>query len=222
MGATRGQARGRACSCRTRKPSRSSPSWPMCWMATTCAMQSAPPGRCSGTAWALRPALPTPALSTWTVSTGAWPNGPAPGPTAETLQGCRQADRLHRMQIQHRRAERPASWRDGAVLRRCWGEARRCRRATLPLGGRLAGAPRCWVGPADRAHHACALGAVLCAVREASIAGVARPVMPFPLPCRRCREWRVTSSGPGRCPPHSPAPARPPPAHRGRSGWCGA
>ena len=142
---------------------------------------------------------------------------PRPSKAAAKLTGSTD------MQIQHRRAERPASWRHCAV-------------PACAAGARLAfagGPPSPWTGgwlvrqdaglvPLDRAHDACALGAVLCAVREASIAGVARPVMPFPLPYRRCRGRRVTSSGPGRCLPHSRPPARPPRARRGRSGWCGA
>ena len=50
---------------------------------------------CSATAWAPRPALPTPALSTWPASTGGWLTGLAPGPTGETLRCCRRTDRLH-------------------------------------------------------------------------------------------------------------------------------
>jgi hypothetical protein len=69
MGRT-GRARGPACCCRTKKRCRSSPCWPTCWRATTCAMRSARLGRCSATVWAPRPALLIPTRSTWPAFTG--------------------------------------------------------------------------------------------------------------------------------------------------------
>jgi hypothetical protein len=63
-------------------------------MAATCAMRSAPPGRCSVPPGRSGRRGRPPALRIWAASTGGWLIGLAPGPIGDILHRCRRAEWL--------------------------------------------------------------------------------------------------------------------------------